>query len=122
MYSLYRLYPRVAQGNFLQFLRYLLVDLGLYSCSCLLLPEVLRSDLLRSHSPLQLRDLQVRERPDVALLVAEECAQTYKPIWHAGCAQLTSRSTKNASKRTNLRLQATTTVTEEGGEAHRAAT
>ena len=68
LYSLYRLRRRVARGNFLQLLCYLLVDLGLNDRSRLLF----RRELLCSHSPPQRHDLQTRQRGIVTLLVTEK--------------------------------------------------
>ena len=56
----------------------------------------------------------------MALLVTQECTQTRKLIWHARCAEETSRSTQDAGERINLRSEAATT--KKGGTVHRAAT
>ena len=81
--GVYSLYRNVARGNCLQLLCYLPIDLGLYGRSRLLL----RRELLRSHRPPQLHDLQVRERHTVALLVAQKRTQTCKLIRHASRPQ-----------------------------------
>ena len=60
----------------------------------------------------------------MTLLIAQDRAQTHKPIWHAKRAEETCCPTQDAGERIDLRRKTAMAMatTEKGGKVHRAAT